>query len=244
MCHRDVVGSLANLKCPAWTERYKQMRVMRWCVFLLMLLSLMGCKKRKWQKFEVKGGAFSISLPAKPKKETRKVKTKLGTFEVHMYTLSWGESTFLYSYADYPMLLVMFSKPKMMLEGAAKGSTKQFAGAKFLKKQLIKKEGVNGIVFEVEGKIKGIPARSSARVFLRKNRLVQTMVIHRKGYGGAYIKKFLDSLKWLPMKTKLKQKTIPKLKLGTNPVVRKPVSRKPVSRKPDVRKPVVKPNKR
>ena len=174
----------------------------RLMIVLVVVALFAGCKRGyKWKKYTYKDGAFSLMSPGKAKEQKHTLKPFGNGLKIklRLFMYERGTRLFMYGYSDYPPVLLRFSKPKDTLEGAAKGSVKRFSYAKFRTKKMIKKDGHPGMELVVDGERKGLKFTYYARLYLRNNRLYQTVAMYPRGDNDKASKKFLDSFTFLPM---------------------------------------------
>ncbi len=169
--------------------------------FALLLLVSGACLAlaQAWTPFENKSGAYKINFPGKPEQQVQDIKTEVGTVKAIMHMAIKGDTVFLVSFNDYPVN-IQDSKMDEILTGAANG----VSGNTPLKSVVRSKDKeARSIQFEFTKKSEeGGTSSGLAKIFLRKNRLYQILVM-RDGAVTAQQRKdckiFFDSFKFTPM---------------------------------------------
>lgn len=160
---------------------------------LKALNDLGTCTISDWKEVVSREGAFRLSFPTEPKEGKRTLETAAGKLISTSYILEEGPISFFASWLEFPPMYVQRVGEVDILNGAKEAFFKRFKG-KFDKERIIRLEAAPGrdVTYRTEDDV-----RFRLRIFLRGNKLVQTMVMAEPEYiDSADANRFLDSLKW------------------------------------------------
>lgn len=146
-----------------------------------------------WKEVVSRDGAFRIQFPAEPKQGKKEMETAAGKLISHSYILEEGPISFFVSWLEFPAPYVRQTGEVDILNGAKEAFFKRFKG-KFTKERIVRLGAAAGrdATFVTEDDV-----HFRLRLFLRGNRLVQTMVMSEPEYiDSSDANRFFDSLKW------------------------------------------------
>lgn len=146
-----------------------------------------------WKEIVSREGSFRITFPTEPKVGKKDLETAAGKLASHSYILEEGPISFFASWLEFPPQYVRRVGAVDILNGAKEAFFKRFKG-KFDKERIIQLGAAPGrdVTYITEDDV-----RFRLRIFLRGNKLVQTMVMSEPEYiDSADANRFLDSLKW------------------------------------------------
>jgi hypothetical protein len=121
------------------------------------------------------------------------METGAGRLVNQAYILEEGPITFMVAWWEFPADYVRRTGTVAILDGAKEAFFKRFKG-KFLEEKIIQLGAAPGreAHFETEDEV-----RLRIRIYLRRNRLVQALVMSEKDLAeGEDARKFFASLKW------------------------------------------------
>lgn len=163
-------------------------------VALLCLAVCAGASSgSEWKQIVSREGAFRIEFPSDPKEGKKDMETAAGKLTSHSYILEEGPISFFVSWLEFPANYVRRIGSVDILNGAKEAFFKRFKG-KFDRERTIQLGAAHGrdVAFTSEDDVK-----FRLRIFLRGNRLVQTMVMSEPEFiDTPDANRFLDSLKW------------------------------------------------
>ncbi len=188
-------------------------------IILLLLLSLLACKKRRadptpipavttpstatatdpspaadtWSTFTSEAGNFDVKSPESMKEETTSEDTAAGKLSTHMFTAKSGTTVYQVGYTDMPKNLVSAANAPKVLKGSEDGALKAINGTADTSKAItIQKYPARE--FSTTATSQGIEIDYLGRVCLVKNRLFSIQVLAPKGTATeSDRRKFIDS---------------------------------------------------
>jgi hypothetical protein len=148
----------------------------------------------EWKEYKSAEGHYSVLFAGTPQQTTQRMDTKVGKLDAKVTMLAIKDDVFYaVAFVDYPKDAVATAKPDDLLNGARDGAV----------------TNVNGtLVSEEKITMGGYPGRElkisapgdlslSARIYLVKARLYQTIVVaHKAKENVGDTKKFLTSFKF------------------------------------------------
>src|SRR6185437_1937373 len=91
---------------------------------MLMAVGVRAEDKPKVEPFTSKEGKFSINFPAKPTKQTQKVKTPVGEIELHFHIVEQKPRTFAVSVTDNPKGVITDANREKVLDSSRNSTVK------------------------------------------------------------------------------------------------------------------------
>jgi hypothetical protein len=177
-------------------------------IILLILLSLLACKKRRsdpmpttspvataeattttgstaqaadsWTTYKSAGGKFDVKTPEDMKEESSSNPTAAGTLETHMFTAKDGAIVYQIGYTDFPKSLVRASNTQKMLKGGEDGALNAIHGVAETSK-VVTVQKYPGREFTTTAQVAGMQFDYIGRVIMVTNRLYQVQVLGPKG---------------------------------------------------------------
>jgi hypothetical protein len=143
--------------------------------------------------FLSEAGKFSVTLPAKPKKQTTKTPSAVGQLEVNLFLVDLNDKAFIASYTDYPKGTVTDANRQAVLDGVRNGNVKGGKGKLASETKItVGKEKLEGRELLIEkADIKGF---YRARILIRGDRLYQVIAIGAGDWAKTdTVTKYLDS---------------------------------------------------
>lgn len=146
-----------------------------------------------WKTVTDKQAMFHIEFPTAPKYVEKNIESGAGQLIHHTYTLEEGPISFVVTWLELPPEYVRRAGEVRILNGAKEAFFKRFKG-KFHLEKIIQLGAAQGrdATFETEDEV-----WFRVRIYLRSNRLVQTVVMAEPDLvEHEDVKRFTESLKW------------------------------------------------
>jgi len=173
----------------------KKLVVLMVAVFFSFFILVAGAPAATWKEFFSNEGSFSILMPGVPTEQTKRLNTKAGAIDMHLFILEQKNVAYFVSHIDYQEELLQQRNDDEILDGARNGAVKNVQG-KLLSEVPISLDNYPGREIRIEtsdGK-----HTIQTRIYLVKNRLYQVMIVTPKENSFSKdVTKFLDSFKLL-----------------------------------------------
>ncbi|MGB7416707.1 MAG: hypothetical protein WA902_21070 [Thermosynechococcaceae cyanobacterium] len=131
-----------------------------------------------WQDFSSEPGRYTISIPGKPKEQTRKVPIPNGTqLDLNLANVEVSDAAYLVSYLDYPADLLGKVEPQKLLTQSLEGAVKNSIQGEITKQEEMTISGVPCRRFVAKGKVKAKNASAEGIFCLQDSRLYQVLAI-------------------------------------------------------------------
>lgn len=146
-----------------------------------------------WKTVTDKVAMFRVEFPTAPKYSEKTFESGAGQLTNHTYSLDEGPLSFVVTWLEFPPEYVRQAGEVRILNGAKEAFFKRFKG-KFHREKIIQLGAAQGrdATFETEDEV-----WFRVRMYLRGNRLVQTVVMAEPDLiEHEDVKRFTESLKW------------------------------------------------
>ncbi|MGF1603125.1 MAG: hypothetical protein ACFCU8_14095 [Thermosynechococcaceae cyanobacterium] len=150
-----------------------------------------------WQDFSSVPGRYTVSIPGKPKEQTRKVPIPNGTqLDLNLANVEVSDAAYLVSYLDYPADLLGKVEPQKLLTQSLQGAVKNSIQGEITKQEETTINGVPCRRFAAKGKVKAKDASAEGIFCLQDSRLYQVLAIgETKDVFPETAEEFLSSFK-------------------------------------------------
>lgn len=172
--------------------------------FSLVAFSSVALAADKWKTHTSEAGGFTFSMPGTPTETKQTYDTDAGPVEAILYMLEkdGGNVAYLAGFNDFDPKLVAGNDPQDMLDGARDGAVKNVQG-KLVDEKKITLDGHPGRELKVITKSGDDEMLVFARVYLVKNRLIQSLVVFpKKTLREKDVARFLGSVALIKKKSK------------------------------------------
>ena len=171
------------------------MRTTAACVFLALILPVIGCRPAPWVDLDLDDGNFSISMPVHPTEKQHEVDLPLGHIKVFDYTVITNAITFMLNYTDYPESMTAGKSADDMLDPGIDKTLSEHPHAQGKAKAKIVLQGFPGRRFSFEDPDTGYTCMAQACLVGHRIYLVQG-VMPTKLSNRREVQRFISSLRF------------------------------------------------
>lgn len=169
---------------------------------MLMLIACIAaaCAPSEWREMEISEGGFKVLMRGEAHYVRHDLETPAGKMTAHLYSSDRPESYFAVGYSDYPLALIVGSKPDALFTSVRDTWVRRIKGRLVATDDTLKlADRYPGMEFTAEGRDAQGETFVQSRLFLVDQRLYQLVAMGRKNeVSQGVINRFLNSFRLTP----------------------------------------------